>query len=117
MSFEVPSIDEDTTGWLGKQMTDVPVSMEDEVDGVAGTWVPIGKGLSLNLKKLSGMAMVISEDKMYAIVIKNLVGYSSLIMNASASSKPIGYKVSFSLEGITEDTDGDVVFLKWTPTV
>lgn len=114
MALEIPSIDEDTTGWLATQMANAPVAMEDEVDGVDGTWAPIGKGIKLDIKTIRGMAMLISQDKQYAIVIKNLKGFSSVMMD-SISTKPVGFKVSCSLEGISDDTDGDVVFLKWTP--
>ena len=75
-----------------------------------------GTGINLTEKQLSGMAMLISQDKKYALVIKNLEGYASVQFDAP-STKPLGYNVSFDVSGITEgDTDGDIVLYEYSAT-
>ena len=119
VTLTVPSIDENTNKLLYNESSAAPTAMEDVVNGEAGTWTAIGKGLNLQDEKaLAGMAMIISENKKYAIVIKNLDGRASIAWD-NASTTPLGYKLTFSLEGIAPegDTDGDVVFVKWVKTV
>lgn len=112
LSFEIPSIHDDVTGFLynkGKAIADVA----DTVDGVEGTWK--GQGIKLDNKVIEGMAMIVSEDRKHAILIKNLKGYSSMNMN-EISTTPVSFTVTTTLEGgVTTDSDGDVVFLTFTP--
>lgn len=114
LTFEIPSIHDDITGWLYNKAGDVS-NVAEEVDGVAGAWS--GQGISMEAKVIEGMAMIISEDKKHALLIKNLKGYSSMNMS-SISTTPLSFTVTATLEsGVTTDPDGDVVFLNWKANV
>lgn len=115
MSFIVPSIDEETTGWLANAGGAI-ADLEDTRGGVAGKWIAMGtgkKGIILTPKPLSGIAMVVSQDEKYAILFKNLNGFATPILENSTT--PLGFQVDLSVTGITSSADSDVVFLKWTP--
>lgn len=112
LTFEIPSIHDDVTGFLYNKGTAI-ADIADTVDGVTGTWS--GQGIKLDNKVIEGMAMIISEDRKHALLIKNLKGYSSMNMN-EISTTPVSFTVTTTLEGgVTTDTDGDVVFLTFTP--
>lgn len=112
LTFFVPSINEDVQTAFGNTASGTPATLSDG----DGYWKPVGTGINLTEKQLSGMAMLISQDKKYALVIKNLEGYASVQFDAP-STKPLGYNVSFDVSGITEgDTDGDVVLYEYSAT-
>lgn len=103
-SFNVPSIDEDTTGWLYDGVEITTKMKESETK----QWKL--RGIKLNGKPVEGMAMLISEDRKYSLVIKDFKGYSS-ISTDNISTTPISFNVSGTLiGGVTDDPDGDVVF-------
>jgi len=112
LTFFVPSINADVQTAFGNPANGTPATLQD-----GNTyWKPVGTGINLTEKQLSGMAMLISQDKKYALVIKNLEGYASVQFDAP-STKPLGYNVSFDVSGITEgDTDGDVVLYEYSAT-
>lgn len=113
LTLEIPSIHDDITGFLYNKGSEVS-NISDEVDGIAGTWS--GQGIKLDNKVIEGMCMIISEDRKHAILIKNLKGYSSMNMN-ELGTQPVSFTLTCTLEGgVTTDTDGDVVFLDFTPT-
>jgi hypothetical protein len=112
LTFFVPSINADVQKAFGNTASGTPATLKDGT----GYWKPVGSGVNLTEKQLSGMAMLISQDKKYALVIKNLEGYASVQFDAP-STKPLGYNVSFDVSGITEnDTDGDVVLYEYSTT-
>lgn len=112
LTFFVPSINADVQTAFGNTASGTPATLTDGT----GYWKPIGTGVNLTEKQLSGMAMLISQDHKYALVIKNLEGYASVQFDAP-STKPLGYNVSFDVSGITEgDTDGDVVLYEYSTT-
>jgi hypothetical protein len=115
LTFFVPSVDADVQALFGAAGSGTPATMTDAIlDGTY--WKPIGTGLKLETKTLGGMAMIISQDKKYAVVIKNLVGGATLQYDAP-NTKPIGYNLSFDVSGITSgDTDGDIVFYEASST-
>ena len=108
LSFEIPSIHDDVTGFLYNK-AEGSVEVAETTNGVQGSWK--GNGINLDSKVIEGMCMIISEDRKHAILIKNLKGYSSMNMNELGTS-PVSFTVTATLEGgVTTDTDGDVVFL------
>ena len=115
LTFFVPSVDADVQTLFGTPASGTPATMTDAI--LTGTyWKPIGTGLKLEPKQLGGMAMLVSQDKKYAIVIKNLDGNATLQYDAP-NTKPIGYNLSFNVSGITTgDTDGDIVFYEASAT-
>ena len=116
LSFTIPSVDDKTLSFVAARATGTPASVTDEVDGVAGSWIPVGKGISFSdVKKITGMCMIISEDKKKALVIKNLEGYATPLFDKTMAT-PYAWKIKVSLTGITTDTDGDVVVCDFTPT-
>lgn len=113
IAFEIPSIHKDITGFLYNEAGTID-KISDTVNGVSGTWS--GQGIKLDNKVIEGMAMIISEDRKHAILIKNLKGYSSANMN-DISTTPVSFTVTATLEGgVTDDPDGDIVFMTFTPT-
>ena len=115
VQFDIPSIDEDTQLFAANLAPAAAASMTDTINGVAGSWVPIGKGLKMgDSKVISGMCMILSEDKKHAIVIKNLEGYARPIID-NISTTPIAFRVNLDLIGIADasDTDGDILFYEF----
>lgn len=116
MQFDIPSIDEDTAKFAENVASTAGASMSDTIDGKAGNWTPIGKGLKMgDSKSISGMCMILSENKKFAIVIKNLEGYARPIID-SISTTPVAFRVNLDLQGIADanDTDGDILFYEFT---
>ena len=112
LTFFVPSINAAVQTAFGNTASGTPATLKDGDT----YWKPVGTGINLTEKQLSGMAMLISQDKKYALVIKNLEGYASVQFDAP-STKPLGYNVSFDVSGITQgDTDGDVVLYEYSAT-
>ena len=112
LTFFVPSLNSDVQTALGNPAIGTPATMHDG----SAYWKPVGSGLALNEKELAGMAMIISQDRQYALVVKNLKGYASAQFDAP-STKPLGYNVEFDVSGITSgDTDGDVVLYEYSAT-
>lgn len=115
LQFDIPSIDEETQKFAEYVASASAASMTDTVNGKAGSWVQIGKGLMMSDSKvISGMCMILSENKKYAIVIKNLEGYARPIMDA-ISTTPVAFRVNLDLQGIADanDTDGDILFYEF----
>lgn len=113
MSFEIPSIDDDITGWLlTKSESSAVVGVADTVGDVAGTWK--GAGYKLDNKVIKGMAMIISEDRTKAILIRNLKGYVSVNMS-ELSNSPVSFTISATIESsISDSKQGDIMFLEFT---
>lgn len=111
LTFEIPSISDRVTGWLYNDGGTVE-GIADTIDSVSGNWA--GKGIKLDNKVIEGMAMIISEDRKHALVIKNLKCYSSVNMD-DLSTSPVSFTITATLEGgVSTDTDGDIVFLDFT---
>ena len=116
LQFDIPSIDEETQKFAENVASAAAASMTDTVNGKAGSWTQIGKGLLMaDSKVISGMCMILSENKKYAIVIKNLEGYARPIID-SISTTPVAFRVNLDLQGIAaaSDTDGDILFYEFT---
>lgn len=116
VQFDIPSIDEDTQLFAMNVAAAAAASMADTIDGKAGNWTPLGKGLVMtDSKAITGMCMILSENKKYAIVIKNLEGYARPIID-SISTTPVAFRVNLDLTGIADasDTDGDILFYEFT---
>lgn len=116
LQFDIPSIDEETQKFAENVASTGAASMTDTVNGKAGSWTQIGKGLLMaDSKVISGMCMILSENKKYAIVIKNLEGYARPIID-SISTTPVAFRVNLDLQGIAaaSDTDGDILFYEFT---
>lgn len=113
MSFEIPSIDDDITGWLlTKSESPNVVGVADSVGDVQGTWK--GTGYKLDNKVIKGMAMIISEDRTKAILIRNLKGYVSVNMS-ELSNSPVSFTISATIESsISDSKQGDIMFLEFT---
>lgn len=104
LEFNVPSIDEETTGWLT-----TPTTISTKMKESDTTQWKL-RGLKLEGKPVEGMAMMISEDRKYCLIIKNFKGYSSINMD-DISTTPMSFTVSGTLQGgVSDDPDGDVVF-------
>ena len=112
MSFEVPSIDDDITGWLMTTAENGTIAgVSDTVGEVQGTWS--GKGFKLDSKVIKGMAMIISEDRTKAILIRNLKGYVSVNMS-ELSNSPVSFTISATIESsISDSKQGDIMFLEF----
>lgn len=113
MSFEIPSIDDDITGWLlTKADTPTITGVTDTVGSDEGTWS--GSGYKLDNKVIQGMAMIISEDRTKAILIRNLKGYVSVNMS-ELSNSPVSFTISATIESsISDSKQGDIMFLEFT---
>lgn len=113
MSFEIPSIDDDITGWLlTKSESPNVVGVADTVGDAQGTWK--GTGYKLDNKVIKGMAMIISEDRTKAILIRNLKGYVSVNMS-ELSNSPVSFTISATIESsISDSKQGDIMFLEFT---
>lgn len=110
LSFEVPSIDDDINEWLLTKSKDI-TGISDTVGSDSGTWS--GAGYKLDNKAITGMIMIISDDKTKAIVIKNFKGYASPNMSELTNS-PVSFTISASIEsGQSASEDGDILFLDW----
>lgn len=104
LTFNIPSIDDETTGWLYEPGGTVVSMKESDTE----EWKL--KGIKLTGKPIEGMVMMISEDRKHCLVIKNLKGYSAM-QTDNISQTPISFNISSTLQGgVSEDTDGDVVF-------
>lgn len=115
VQFDIPSIDEETQKFGFNLASAEGASMTDTINGKSGSWKPVGKGLMLSdTKSIAGMCMILSEDKKYAIVIKNLEGYARLLVD-SVSTTPIAIRVNLDLQGIASasDTDGDILLYEF----
>ena len=112
MSFEIPSIDDDITGWLLTAAdTATLTGVADTVGGEEGTWS--GAGYKLDNKVIQGMAMIISEDRSKAILIRNLKGYVSVNMS-ELSNSPVSFTISATIESsISDSKQGDIMFLEF----
>lgn len=118
LQFDIPSIDDETQKFAENISASSAASMTDTINGKAGSWTQIGKGLLMaDSKVISGMCMILSENKKYAIVIKNLEGYARPIID-SISTTPVAFRVNLDLQGIAAagDTDGDILFYEFTET-
>lgn len=119
LQFDIPSVDADTLGFVANLGSTAPASMTDTVDGASVTWVPLANGLKLGESKpISGMCMILSEDKEKALVIKNLEGYARPIMDG-ISTTPVAFRVNLELSevGDSSDTDGDIIFYSKTANI
>lgn len=112
MTFEVPSIDDDITGWLMTAAENGSVAgIADTVGDTEGTWS--GQGFKLDNKVIKGMAMIVSEDGTKAILIRNLKGYVSINMS-ELSNSPVSFTISATIESsISDSKQGDIMFLEF----
>ena len=106
----IPTIHDDLMKIFYSQ-TAAELETADETKGsVTGSYK--GYGYKLNNEMLEGSAMIVSENGLNAIFIRNAQGFPALRFDSPLDT-PMG--VNVSLQAVGGGTESDFALLKWTP--
>lgn len=106
----LPTIHEDLMEVFYKKKSPTLSTADEVIDGVSGSFD--GYGYLLTNEMLEGSAMIISENRQYALFLRNIQGYPSLVFDSPLDT-PMG--VNLSLQVVGGDDEADIALLKWTP--
>jgi hypothetical protein len=108
----IPTIDEDLMEVFYTKSASVISTASETISDVAGTYE--GYAYKLSNKMIEGSMMIVSENKEYALFIKNAQGYPSLVFDSPLDT-PMGVNLSLQVADGGDTTD--IALLKWKPTV
>jgi len=106
----LPTIHDDLMGIFYTKNSTSLSTADETVGNVTGTFA--GYGYFLTNEMLEGSAMIISENRQYALFLKHVQGYPSLVFD-SPLDKPMG--VNLSLQIVGGNSEADIALLTWTP--
>lgn len=110
INFTIPSIKDSLLGEFYEKTAAELRTANEVVGAVTGSFK--GYGYKLKRDMIEGSALIISENGDYALFIKNIQGYPSLVLSDGIGA-PMGVTMNAMVVG--GNTECDFALLKWTP--